>query len=55
VFILDINKINLTNLIGGPSLIVLYTLVKNRIGVNLNILIDTRVNRCVFIDIDLID
>ncbi len=55
MFILDISKVNLTKLIEGPLFIVLYTLVKNRIRVNFNILIDTRVNRFIFIDIDLID
>ena len=55
MFILDISKVNLTNLIEGPPLTVLYTLVKNRIGVNFNILIDTRVNRFIFIDTNLVD
>jgi len=55
VFTLDISKVDLTKLIGGPPLIVLYTLTKNRIRVDFNILIDTRVNRFVFIDIDLIE
>ena len=55
MFVLDISKVNLTNLIEGPPLIVLCTLVKNRIRVNFNILIDTRVNRFTFIDIDLVD
>ena len=55
MFVLDIKEIDLTTLIGGLPLIVLYTLVKNRIGVDFNILIDTRVNRFMFIDIYLID
>ena len=55
MFILDISKVDLTKLIGGPPLIVLCTLAKNRIGVNFNILVDTRVNRFTFIDIDLVD
>ena len=55
MFTLDISKVNLIKLIEGPPLIVLYTLTKNRIRVNFNILIDTRVNRFIFIDINLID
>ena len=55
MFILDIKEINLTTLIGGLLLIVLYTLVKNRIGVDFNILIDTRANGFVFIDTHLTD
>ena len=55
MFTLDISKVNLTKLIRGPPLIVPCTLVKNRIGVNFNILIDTRVNRFVFINTNLID
>jgi len=52
---LDISEVDLTKLIGGPPLTVLCTLTKNRIGVNFNILIDTRANRFVFIDTDLVD
>ena len=43
------------NLIGGLLLIVLYTLVKNRIEINLNILADTRANRFVFINTTFVD
>jgi hypothetical protein len=52
---LDIQKIELSNLIEGSSLTVLYTLAKNRIEIDLDILADTRTNRFVFIDIILVD
>ena len=55
MFVLDISKVDLTKLIGGPLLIVLCTLAKNRIGVDFNILTNTRANRFTFIDIDLTD
>ena len=55
MFILDIKEIDLTTLIGGLPLTVLYTLVKNRIGVDFDILIDTRVNGFMFIDTHLTD
>jgi hypothetical protein len=40
---------------GGSPLIVLCTLAKNGIGINLDILVDTRANGFAFIDITLID
>ena len=43
------------NLIRGSPLIVLYTLVKNGIAINLNILIDTRANRFAFINTTLVN
>ena len=52
---LDINKIDLSNLIGGAPLIVLCTLVKNRIGIDIDILVDTRANKFAFIDTTLVD
>ena len=55
MFVLDISKVDLTKLIGGPSLTVLCTLTKNRIRVDFNILIDTRANRFIFINTDLVD
>jgi hypothetical protein len=51
----NINKINLFNLIKGSSLIVLYTLAKNKIRIDFNILINTKANRFVFINLTLAD
>ena len=45
----------MSNLIEGSLLTVLYTLAKNGIGINLNILADTRANGFVFIDATLAD
>jgi predicted aspartyl protease len=45
----------LTNLIGGLPLTVSCTLVKNRIGIDLNVLVDTGVNGFAFIDSTLAD
>jgi predicted aspartyl protease len=45
----------LTNLIGGLPLTVSCTLVKNGIGIDLNVLIDTGANGFVFIDLTLTD
>jgi hypothetical protein len=53
--VLKIQKINLLNLIRGSPLIVLCTLAKNKIGINLNILVDTRANRFVFINTTLVN
>ena len=55
MFILNINKINLFNLIKGLSFIVLYILIKNKIEINLNIFINTKTNSFVFINLTLID
>ena len=51
----NINKIDLFNLIKGLSFIVLYILIKNKIKINLNILINTKANSFVFINLTLID
>jgi hypothetical protein len=45
----------LSNLIEGSSFTVLCTLAKNRIEIDLDIFIDTRTNRFVFIDITFTD
>ena len=55
MYALDIQEIDLASLIGGSPLIVLYTLAKNGIGINLNILVDTRANGFAFIDATLAD
>ena len=55
LYTLDIQEIDLSNLIKSSLLTVLYTLAKNRIEVDFDILADTRVNRFAFIDITLID
>ena len=55
MYALDISEIDLSSLIGGLPLIVLYTLVKNGIGIDLDILVDTRANRFAFINITLVD
>jgi hypothetical protein len=52
---LKIQKINLSNLIRGSPLIVLCTLAKNRIGINFDILVNTKANRFVFINITFVD
>jgi hypothetical protein len=52
---LDIQEIDLSNLIKGSSFTVLYTLAKNRIEIDLDILVDTGANRFVFIDTTLVD
>jgi hypothetical protein len=51
LYILDIQKIDLLNLIKSSLFTVLYILTKNRIEIDLDIFVDTRVNRFVFIDI----
>jgi hypothetical protein len=48
---LKIQKINLLNLIKGSPFTVLCTLAKNRIGINFNILTNTKANRFAFINI----
>jgi hypothetical protein len=55
LYILDIYKIDLSNLIKSSSFTVLYTLAKNRIEIDLDIFVDTRVNRFVFINITFTD
>ena len=55
MYILDISKIDLSSLIGGSPLIVLYTLAKNGIGIDLDILVDTRANGFAFINTTLVD
>jgi hypothetical protein len=55
LYALDIYKIDLSNLMGGSPLIVLCTLAKNGIGINLDILVDTRANGFAFIDVTLVD
>ena len=50
LYTLSINKIDLSNLIGGSPLIVPCTLIKNRIGIDIDILADTRANGFVFIN-----
>jgi hypothetical protein len=52
---LDIQEIDLSNLIEGSPLTVLYTLAKNRIEIDLDILADTGANGFVFIDTTLTD
>jgi hypothetical protein len=54
-YTLDIQEIDLLNLIGGSLLTVLYTLAKNRIGIDLDILTDTGANGFTFIDTTLTD
>jgi hypothetical protein len=46
---LDVDTIDLENLIGGSSLIKTVILVKNRIRIRINVLVDTEANRFIFI------
>jgi hypothetical protein len=55
VFVLNINKIDLFNLIKNPLFTVLYTLIKNKIRINFNVFINTKANRFVFINLTLIN
>ena len=52
---MDIQEIDLSNLIKGSLFTVLCTLTKNEIGIDLDILVDTRANGFVFIDTTLAD
>ena len=45
---------DLSKLVGGEALTLLYTINKNRLGIKTYILIDTRVNRFIFIDSKLV-
>jgi hypothetical protein len=45
----------LSNLIKGSFFTVLYTLTKNRIEINFNIFVNTRINRFVFINITFVN
>ena len=55
MFTLNIKEINLFNLIKRPFFIVLYTLVKNKIRIDFNTLINTKTNRFAFINLTLIN
>ena len=55
MFILNINKINLFNFIKDLPFMVLCILVKNKIRINFNTLINTKTNRFVFINLTFID
>jgi hypothetical protein len=50
---MDLVKINLTYLIGGNTLIILYIISINRLGIKFSSLINTRANNYAFINIKL--
>jgi hypothetical protein len=50
---MDLVKINLTCLIEGNTLIILYTISINRLGIKFSSLINTRANSYTFINIKL--
>ena len=54
MFTLNINKIDLFNFIKDLFFIVLYILVKNKIRIDFNILINTKANKFVFINLTFI-
>ena len=45
---------DLSKLVGGEALTLLYTINKNRLGIKTYILINTRVNRFIFINLKLV-
>ena len=45
---------DLSKLVGGEALILLYIINKNRLGIKTHILINTKVNRFIFINLKLV-